>query len=180
MGFKSEHDLFLQAARAKEFENLLNLYRDIAIERSKIDPDGYGFTNVLGQEVPSPVVLEPPVGYVPPPDIMQQVRDMVRRELSLAAAAVEAESEEDADDFDMEEIEPWSPYEEYFAPDDGSPKGPAADTDGQVARDGPNLGTRPDDRTGNSAPDVVDPPAAPPAAPSSPDAKPSKGAGKTP
>lgn len=165
---KSEHDLFVEAQRAKEFENLLNLYRDIAIEKSKLDPDAYGFLNVMGSEVPNPTVLEPPIGYVPPPDIMQQVRDMVRRELALAAATADFESEEEADDFEMQDLEPWSPYEEYFAPPDGAPKGPEPDTAGQINRDGPNLGET-SDSPGPATRAPVEPDQAP-----SPDAPASK------
>lgn len=71
-----------------------------------------------GTEVGDPVPMEPPIGYVKPPDLMESIRMMVRSEL-LRRAAVEEDFEtlEEAEDFDVEELggdswETLTPYEQ--------------------------------------------------------------------
>lgn len=68
-------------------------------------------------EVPDPTPMAPPLGYKPAPSIMEQVRDMVRSEqLRAAALSAGAETFEESEDFDVEEYEPSSQWEEQFDP----------------------------------------------------------------
>lgn len=68
-----------------------------------------------GAEVPDPVPMAPPVGYVKQPSMFEHMREMIRRELSQAAAESGVESFEDADDFEVgDDYDPRSPYEEEF------------------------------------------------------------------
>lgn len=71
--------------------------------------------NALGQELPSPVPVAPPIGWKKTPSLTEQIRAMVRSEaLRMAAEAAGAESFEEADDFDVEDDpSPASPYEEW-------------------------------------------------------------------
>lgn len=71
----------------------------------------------IGREYPSPIPMEPPLGYVPSKPLFEQIRDMVQRELSSVALSQERESFEDADDFDVDDdFDPSTPYEELFEP----------------------------------------------------------------
>lgn len=66
-----------------------------------------------GQEVPDPVPLAPPVGYVKPVSIFDQVRDMIRSD-ALRREALEAGAEtfDESDDFEIgDDYEPDAPYE---------------------------------------------------------------------
>lgn len=131
-------DQDIRAAQLRELarENLIDAYMQKAIENASGlidddgDPIGYGFLNILGQEVPDPTVVEPPIGYVAQPDLMEQMRRMLRNEMSALAAANEFETFEEADDFDVEDdpVDYSSPYEEFFDPPAGSPAGPTGPT----------------------------------------------------
>lgn len=71
----------------------------------------------IGKEYPNPTPMEPPIGYVPSVPIYEQIRQMVRRELSQAAADEGFETMEEADDFDVDDdFDPSTPYEEAFEP----------------------------------------------------------------
>lgn len=73
--------------------------------------------NELGQEVPDPTPMAPPVGYTPRPSLSEQIREMVRSErLRMEAEMLGAESFEDADDFDISDdpVDPSTPYESVF------------------------------------------------------------------
>lgn len=72
----------------------------------------------LGYEKPDPTPMEPPIGYNKQPTMMERVREMIRNEVSMRARNMEAESFEEADDFDTgeDDIDPYSPYEEGFEP----------------------------------------------------------------
>lgn len=74
--------------------------------------------NDKGHEVPDPTPVALPVGFRPPPTMVELIRMHVRRELSQAAVADGAESFEEADDFDIEDdrLDPSTPYEELFEP----------------------------------------------------------------
>lgn len=123
--FTSDHDKVAEATRHSAMEDLVNLYIDQHI--NDVDDQQYGFLNVRGQEVPDPTELEPPLGYVHV-DIFEQMRNMVRRELTQLQELQNAETFEESDDFDIEdEMEPISPYELFFNPPDGDPPGPAPD-----------------------------------------------------
>jgi len=70
-----------------------------------------------GREKPDPTPVAPPIGYLKQPSMWEQMREMVRREMSAAAVASGAESFEEADDFDVgDDFDPTSPYEEVFDP----------------------------------------------------------------
>lgn len=66
-----------------------------------------------GHEVPDPVPLAPPVGYIKPNSIFDQVREMIRSDaLRQEALMAGAETFEDSDDFDIgDDYEPDAPYE---------------------------------------------------------------------
>lgn len=68
-------------------------------------------------ELPDPTPMAPPVGFTRRPPLHLQIREMVQRELSLAAAHHGYESAEEADDFDVgDDFDPESPYEHNFEP----------------------------------------------------------------
>lgn len=66
-----------------------------------------------GEEIPDPVPMQPPLGYIKQPSMIEHVRNMIRSEhLRMAAEAGGAESFEEADDFEVaDDIEPISAYE---------------------------------------------------------------------
>lgn len=86
------------------------------------DADGVQATSGLdekGREIPDPVPMSPPVGYTPPTELMTLIENVVRnREFLAALAKAEAETFEEADDFEVDED--YDPrfertiYEEYF------------------------------------------------------------------
>lgn len=125
MTHQSEHEQRVEVIRDQEREKLIALYTEIAVSGS----DEYGFLNVRGHEVPDPTVVEPPLGYVPAPDLMTQMRQMLRAEISRLAEDAEQETFEEADDFEIEDdpMEP-SPYELYFDPEPDAPAGPQGDS----------------------------------------------------
>lgn len=71
-----------------------------------------------GREVNDGRPMAPPVGYKRTPSLAEQIREMVRSE--RIAAELEAQGVEtfaEADDFNVgDDIDPRSPYEEYFEP----------------------------------------------------------------
>lgn len=126
MTLPSEHDLVVRKKREEARQALIEHYIQIAIEQS----DEYGFLNVMGHEVPDPTVVEPPLGYVAQPDLMEMMRRMIHNQLSAIAAQAEFETMEEADDFDIEDdpVDYTSPYEEFFDPAPGAPGGPPGET----------------------------------------------------
>lgn len=89
-----------------------------------------GLTPDGASQIPDSTPMEPPVGYVQPPDLMEQMRQMVRSELLRRAADAEGfESEEEANDFELgpdDEVDEFgralTPYEE--AELEGPPEAP--------------------------------------------------------
>lgn len=74
-----------------------------------------------GREVSDPVPMAPPLGYTPELSIIEIVRQQIRGEhLRIAALQAEAETFEEADDFDVEdgEEELSTPFEDQFDPVD--------------------------------------------------------------
>lgn len=70
--------------------------------------------NEAGQELPNPVPLSPPVGYVKPISIADQIREAIRQ-ASFEAQMAGLETEEEANDFDVgEDFMPTSPWENDF------------------------------------------------------------------
>lgn len=70
-----------------------------------------------GRELPNPTPMAPPIGYQKPISIAEQMRQMIRM-ASYEASMAGAETEEEANDFDVEEdMEPHSQWEHPFDPD---------------------------------------------------------------
>jgi len=70
-----------------------------------------------GREIMDPTPIAPPLGYKRSKSISEQIREMVRSEkLRQEAEAEGYESFEDADDFEIGDFDPRSPYEEVFEP----------------------------------------------------------------
>jgi len=87
----------------------LNPEREVSVQEAYLDEHG--------REKPNPVPLQPAVGYKRQPTIAEQMRMMIRQ-ASVEAAMAGAESEEEANDFDVgEDMEPHSPWENDFEPD---------------------------------------------------------------
>lgn len=70
----------------------------------------------LGRENPDPRPLAPPLGHVKQDSLQDLMRQMiVSHQLAQEAAAVGAETFEEADDFDIgDDYDPTSPYEQEF------------------------------------------------------------------
>jgi len=67
-----------------------------------------------GREIPNATPMEPPVGYVKRKTIAEQMREMIAA-ASAEAAQAGAETEEEANDFDVDEdFDPTSPWEHDF------------------------------------------------------------------
>jgi len=67
-----------------------------------------------GRELPNPVPMAPPIGYKKSPSIADQMRAMMKQ-ASYEATMAGAESEEEANDFDVgEDMDPHSPWENEF------------------------------------------------------------------
>lgn len=155
--YESDNDRKAAAARDAAKEDLIALYETVAAKASEGD---LAFLNLLGQEVPDPTIVDPPLGYVPQPDLMELMRRMIRSQLSEAIDQTEFETFEEADDFDIDDdpVDYQSPYEEFFDPEPGAPKGPPGVV--HPARQDPNQPSVP----------AADPPPAPSSAsPSSQD-----------
>lgn len=70
-----------------------------------------------GREIMDPLPIAPPIGYKKAPSISEQIRTMIRSERLRQEAENEGyESFEEADDFDVGDYDPKSPYEEEFEP----------------------------------------------------------------
>lgn len=72
-----------------------------------------------GHEILNEIPLEPPVGYKRTPSLAEQIKAMIRSErLREALDNPDAESFDEADDFDVEDdpIDPSTPYEAVFDP----------------------------------------------------------------
>ncbi|UDN67493.1 hypothetical protein [robinz microvirus RP_32] len=75
------------------------------------------YLDLHGREIPNPLPLAPPVGYKKSPTIAEQMRQMIRM-ASYEAAHAGAETEEEANDFDVgEDFDPSTPYEHDFEMD---------------------------------------------------------------
>lgn len=67
-----------------------------------------------GREIPNPVPMDPPVGYVKSPSIADLIRQQIKA-VSAEAAMAGFETEEEANDFDIgDDDEPHSPWENDF------------------------------------------------------------------
>lgn len=83
---------------------------DIRHVTKKDDPN-------YGKELLDPVPMQPPAHYQRPPSLIETVREQIRAHHRLAADA-EMDTEEDADDFEMDDDanDPHSKYENDFEP----------------------------------------------------------------
>lgn len=81
-----------------------------------------------GVEYPDPTPVELPTRLRAPGSQVDRIRELVRRELSQQARDQGFESFEEADDFELDDEEWASPYEEVFEPAE-----PAATNDVSVA-----------------------------------------------
>lgn len=117
-----------QAARLRGMsrDELIKYYESVAIEGS----EDYGFLNIRGHEVPDPTIVEPPLGYIHQPDLMEQMRRMIVHQMSAVAAENELETFADAEDFDIDEdpVDYQSPWEQYFDPAPDADAGPPGET----------------------------------------------------
>lgn len=121
--FQSDNDRKAEATRDASREDLIAQYE---LQAAAASEDGLAFLNLMGQEVPDPTIIDPPLGYIQQPDLMELMRRMIRTEFSNAIDATQFETFEEADDFEVDDdpVDYSSPYEEYFDPPPGAPKGP--------------------------------------------------------
>lgn len=61
--------------------------------------------NENGEEILNPTPMQPPVGYKPQPSLIETIREQVRQH-HLLLADQEIDTEEEADDFDIEDDAP--------------------------------------------------------------------------
>lgn len=69
-----------------------------------------------GIEFPDSTPVEVPTRLRMPQRQVDRVREIIRQEMSRQAAAEELETFEEADDFELPDVEAFSPYEENFEP----------------------------------------------------------------
>lgn len=77
------------------------------------------YLNKDGHEVPNPVPVAPPVGFVRAPSMVDHLRQMVRSELLRREVMAQGmETFEEADDFELDDdpVDPHTPYEAVFDP----------------------------------------------------------------
>jgi len=75
------------------------------------------YLDEYGHEKPNPTPMQPAVGFKKQPSIGDMMRQAIRQ-ASLEARQMGAETEEEANDFDVgEDLEPSSPWENEFEPD---------------------------------------------------------------
>lgn len=76
-----------------------------------------GLPLVKGQLVPDPTPIAPPIGYKREQPLFEKIRDMVRSaQLQEDLNKAGYETFEEADDFEVGDWDPRSPYEEFFEP----------------------------------------------------------------
>lgn len=92
-----------------------NLTWEEWVERYTAARAEQGFTRSVS--LPDPTPMAPPLGYRPQPSLRDQIREMILSErLRVEAEAAGAETFEEADDFEVEDFDPHSPYEVNFDP----------------------------------------------------------------
>lgn len=85
--------------------------------RTKMEPRPTKSTlDDLGREIPDPVPMAPPVGYQQGMTQEERLRAMVRQEQSRLRAELYDETEDEANDFDVDDdpIDPATPYEQHY------------------------------------------------------------------
>lgn len=105
-------------------------------------PMAEGYFDQYGRERPSPLPIQPPIGYKKTPSLREQIRAMILSEkMREYALSQGAETFEEADDFDIgDDFDPTSPYEMQFEPGDEPPAPsarPAPGSGGDASRPAP-------------------------------------------
>jgi hypothetical protein len=138
--YQSDNDRKAHASRDAAREDLIAQYE---LEAAQGSEEGLAFLNLMGQEVPDPTIIDPPLGYIQQPDLMELMRRMIRSEFSNAIDQTQFETFEEADDFDIDDdpVDYSSPYEQYFDPSPGQPPGPPGEI--HPLRQDPNAETPP-------------------------------------
>lgn len=67
--------------------------------------------NENGEEILNPTPMQPPVGYKPQPSLIETIREQVRQH-HLLLADQEIDTEEEADDFDIDD-DPADPHSKW-------------------------------------------------------------------
>lgn len=123
---------------------------------------------IIGKEYPNPIAMEAPLGFIEQKPLHEQIRDMVKNELSRQAEAEGFETMEEADDFDVDDdFDPTTPFELPFEPDVPWPADPRVVAAEQAAlaaqADAGGGGAQPPSgKVNEPAGSAGDPPAAPP------------------
>lgn len=82
------------------------------VDYSKFDQDGVQVQDPAGFELPDPVPVAPPLGYIKQPSMFDIIRAQVQQQLSAIALAEGFETFEEAEDFDVgDDFDPISPHE---------------------------------------------------------------------
>jgi len=99
-------------ARRKIVEFLEERLADVrALPRQK------DYLTADGREKPDATPMAPPLGYKKQPTLHEQIRNMIVSErLRQEAMSLDAETLEEADDFEIGDFDPTSPYEYNFDP----------------------------------------------------------------
>lgn len=71
--------------------------------------------NARGEELLDPTPMQPPLGYKKQPSLADQIRQAVMASKYDEYMSLE-ETEEEADDFEVEDMEPFSPHENEHMP----------------------------------------------------------------
>lgn len=78
--------------------------------------------NLFGAELPDPVPMAPPVGFLAQPSMMDHVMDLIKsNDLRKAAEAAGIETLEESDDFDIRDPDDYEPMSAYEMDDDYEP-----------------------------------------------------------
>lgn len=95
---------------------------EIVLVPAVVDADGVQVSSAIhadGKEYPDPVPAAPPVGYVPPTDLMNLIDRVIAQRTLLAQLDTETFTDpREEDDFEDEEDSEWAetPYEKDFSP----------------------------------------------------------------
>lgn len=75
-----------------------------------------------GHELPDDTPVAMPLGFTRQPTLIETIRAVIRTEASAAAASSGYGSFEEEDDFDVDdEVDPKTPWEEVFEPENPQP-----------------------------------------------------------
>lgn len=118
------------------------------------------------QFIPDDTPMQPPLGFIKQPSMVEHVRNMIRSEqLRQAAEQAGAESFEEADDFDLEDADEL-PHSRYEMEDNFEPP-VAAEPANEPASTPASVGPGPTPSPAGSSPAASPAPGTPPSAPNS-------------